>query len=423
MSFQSLLSLLTSSPIDLSPYETLYKHLHSHPELSLQERETASTAAAHLHSLNAGYEIHTSIGGHGLVGVLKNGNGKTVLLRADMDALPVREDTGLDYASTVTMRDNDDILKPVMHACGHDFHVTALLAAAERLAKMKEFWKGTLIILFQPSEERSGGARAMVDDGLYDKIPVPDIVLGQHVMALRAGNIGCRIGTIMSEADSFCITLFGRGGHGSMPHRTVDPVVMAASVVMKLQTIVSREVDPDQFAVVTVGSLQAGQTENIIADKAEVRVNVRTQNHDVRNKVLAATRRIIKAECEASGATKEPLFEATAKFPLSVNDEAVTKSVMESFGEFFGDRFDPNTAASTASEDYSILASSQGKPSCFWFFGGVEEKSWDDIKKKGRLTEDVHVNHSPSFAPVVQPTLSTGVDALCVAALTFLRNS
>ncbi|KAI4157224.1 MAG: hypothetical protein L6R39_000729 [Caloplaca ligustica] len=422
MSTQSPSSLLSSSAINLDRYETLYKHFHSHPELSCQEAQTASKAASHLESLNAGYEIHTSIGGHGLAGVIRNGTGRTVLLRADMDALPVKEDTGLDYASKVTMRDNDDVVKPVMHACGHDMHVTALLAAAERLAKMKDSWSGTLIVLFQPNEERAGGAKAMVDDGLYDKIPVPDIVLGQHVLAMRTGSVGCRMGNIMSEADSFKITLFGRGGHGSMPHRTVDPVVMAASVVMKLQTVVSREVDPDQFAVVTVGSLQAGQTENIIPDKAEVRVNVRTQNHEVRSRVLASIRRVVKGECQASGCTKEPLIEETTKFPLSVNDEAVTKRVHDSFQEFFGDRFDPNTSCSTASEDYSILGSSRGKPCCFWFFGGVDENAWDEAKKQGRLHEDVPVNHSPFFAPVIQPTLKTGVDALCLAALTFLNN-
>ncbi|KAI4203434.1 MAG: hypothetical protein LQ346_001783 [Caloplaca aetnensis] len=421
MSNQSLSSLLAASTVDLDSYETLYKHFHAHPELSLQEAETASRAASHLESLHAGYEIHTSIGGHGLAGVLRNGTGKTILLRADMDALPVQEDTGLDYASKVTMRDNDDLIKPVMHACGHDMHVTALLAAAERLAKMRGSWSGTLIVLFQPNEERAGGAQAMVDDGLYSKVPVPDIVLGQHVMAMRAGSVLSKLGNILSEADSFKITLFGRGGHGSMPHRTVDPVIMAASVVMKLQTIVSREVPPDQFAVVTVGSLQAGHTENIISDKAVVRVNVRTQNHGVRNQVLAAIRRVVNGECEASGATKEPLIEETTKFPLSVNDVAVSKSVHRSFEDFFGDRFDPNTACWTASEDYSILGSSQGKPCCFWFFGGVDENTWDEAEEKGRLHEDISVNHSPFFAPVIQPTLRTGVDTLCLAALTFLR--
>ncbi|KAI4104347.1 MAG: hypothetical protein L6R37_003344 [Teloschistes peruensis] len=423
MSTSNLATILSSSPLDLAPYETLYKHLHSHPELSYQERETASTAASHLRSLNAGYEVHTSIGGHGLAGVLRNGNGKIILLRADMDALPVKENTGLEYASQVTMRDTDDVTKPVMHACGHDFHVTALLAAAERLAKMKDSWSGTLIVLFQPNEERAGGAQAMVDDGLYTKVPVPDIVLVQHVLPLKAGHVGCRIGTIMSEADSFKITLFGRGGHGSMPHRTIDPVVMAAGVVLKLQTIVSREVDPDEFAVVTVGSLQAGQTENIIADKAEVRLNVRTQDPKVRDKILKSTRRIVTGESEASGAVKEPLIEETTHFPLSVNDEQVTSQVLSSFGDFFGERFNANMKPSTASEDYSILGSSQNKPCCFWAFGGVDERIWDDAEKHGRLMQDIAVNHSPFFAPVLQPTLETGVDALCLGALTFLKCS
>ncbi|CAL8576168.1 hypothetical protein XPA_002060 [Xanthoria parietina] len=423
MATQDLISLLRTSTVDFDFYEALYRHFHSQPELSYQEVQTAAKAASLLRSLKAGYEVQTSIGGHGLVGVLKNGAGKTVLLRADMDALPVKEDTGLDYASKVTMRDRDDIVKPVMHACGHDFHVTSLLAAAERLAKMKDSWSGTLIVLFQPNEERAGGAQAMVDDGLYDKIPVPDVVLGQHVMPRKTSYVGSRMGNIMSEADSFKITLYGRGGHGSMPHRTVDPVVMAVGVVTKLQTIVSREVDPDQFAVVTVGSLQAGQTENIISDRAEVRVNVRTQNHEVRNRVLASIRRIVKGECEASGATKEPLIEETTKFPLSVNDEAVTTEVHKSFEAFFGDLFDPNTPCSTASEDYSILGSSQGKPCCFWFFGGTDAKTWDDAEKNGRLAEDIPVNHSPFFAPVIQPTLATGIDALCLAALTFLKTS
>ena len=419
MSTQNPSSLLSSSPIDLQKYEDLYKHIHSNPELSLQESQTAHLAATHLRSLNAGYDVHTSIGGHGLAGVLSNGSGSTVLLRADMDALPIKEDTGLSYASKVIMRDNDGIDKHVMHACGHDFHVTALLAAADRMAQMKNSWSGTLVVVFQPNEERAGGAKAMVEDGLYSKIPIPDIVLGQHVMAMRAGHVGCRIGNILSEADSFKITLFGRGGHGSMPHRAVDPVVMAAAVVMKLQTIVSREIDPNEFAVVTVGSLQAGHTENIIADKAEIRVNIRTQNHEVRKRVLQSIRRVLKAECEASGASKEPLIEETSKFPLTVNDEEATKTLEQSFKDFFGEKFNSAVQCSTASEDFSILGTSQGKPCCFWFFGGVDEKFWDEKEKEGKLVEDIPVNHSSFFAPIIQPTLSTGVDALCLAALTF----
>ena len=250
MAAGSLSSLLASIP-DLSPYEALYRHFHSHPELSLQEHETAATIAAHLRDLKA-YEVHTNIGGTGLVGVLKNGPGKTVLLRADMDALPVDEQTGLEYASKVTVKDESDgLTKPVMHACGHDIHITSLLAAADFLARTRDQWKGTLIVLFQPNEERGGGANAMVKDGLYDIVPVPDCVLGQHVMPLPAGNVGTRSGTIMTSSNRFKITLYGRGGHGSMPHRLLDPVVLAANVVVRLQTIVSREVEPFDIAVVT----------------------------------------------------------------------------------------------------------------------------------------------------------------------------
>ena len=302
MAGQSLVDLL-SKDLDLTKYEILYKHFHSHPELSLQERETASTIASHIESLKAGYELHTSIGGYGLVGVLKNGSGCTVLLRADMDGLPVLELTGLPYASKVIMRDEaDGIEKPVMHACGHDMHVTCLLVAAEQLAHIKYAWSGTLIVLFQPSEERAAGAQGMVDDGLYDKIPTPDYVLGQHIMPLRAGCVGSRKGVIMGAADSFKVTVWGRGGHGSMPHRSIDPVILAANIVLRLQTIVSREVDPSEMAVVTIGSVQAGTTENVIADNAVLRINIRTMSSHTRARVLAAMRRIIKAECEASKA-------------------------------------------------------------------------------------------------------------------------
>ena len=337
--------------INLSDYESIYKHLHSHPELSLQEKETASTIASHLESLNQGYELHTSIGGHGLAGVLANGSGPTVLLRADIDALPVLELTGLSYASRVTMTDiADGVDKPVMHACGHDMHITCLLAAAKQLGHLKNTWKGTLIVLFQPNEERAAGAKAMVDDGLYNKIPTPDVVLGQHVMPHRSGYVGNRKSTIMGAADSFKVTLYGRGGHGSMPHRSIDPVVLAANVVLRLQNIVSREVDPAEMAVVTVGSVQAGSTENVIADQAILKINIRTTTTLTRERVLAAIRRIIKAECEAGNSPKEPLIESTSRFPLTVNDGEVASRLASSFGTFFKKDFDPEVAPVNGSE-------------------------------------------------------------------------
>lgn len=421
MAKTSISALLAEKP-DLSRYEDIYKHLHSHPELSLQESQTAATIQSHIESLKAGYELHTGIGGHGLAGVLQNGTGPTVLLRADIDALPVLEQTDLPYASKATMKDiADDVEKPVMHACGHDMHITCLLAAAEHLARIKPTWKGTLIVLFQPNEERAGGAKAMIDDNLYKKVPIPDVVFGQHVMPLRAGSVGNRSGTIMGAADSFKVTLYGRGGHGSMPHRSIDPVVLASNVVLRLQNIVSREIDPADMAVVTVGSVQAGQTENIIADHAVLRINTRSTSAAARDQVLAAVRRIIKAECMASNSPKEPLIEATSRFPLTMNDEHVASGLETSFTAFFKDQFDPNTPTVNGSEDVSILASSVDKPYNFWFFGGVDPDLWDRAEREGRLFEDVPANHSGYFAPVIQPTLTVGYEALCVAALTYLK--
>ncbi|KAL4966669.1 M20 family metallopeptidase [Aspergillus stella-maris] len=420
MAHPSISSILNSGQIDLAPYETLYKHFHSNPELSLQEEKTAEKIAAHLRSLNA-YQVTTHIGGYGLVGVLKNGPGKTVLLRADIDALPVKELTGLPYASTKTMRDADGNEKPVMHACGHDMHITCLLATAERLVKLKDQWSGTLIVLFQPNEERGAGAQAMVDDGLYDKIPVPDVALGQHVMRLRAGSIGCRVGTIMAAADSMKITVFGRGGHGSLPHLTVDPVLLAAHIVVRLQGIVSREVDPTDLGVLTVGSLQAGQTENIIADRAEIGIDFRSVKVETREKIIESVKRIVKAECMASGSPREPIFTSTRRFPPTDNDDSIAGQLAVTFGEHFGEQFDGDTPRTNVSEDFSTLATSKGVPCCFWFLGGIEHGLWDEAQEKG-TTAEIASNHSALFAPAIQPTLTAGVDALCVGALTFLTN-
>ncbi|KAJ4357967.1 uncharacterized protein N0V89_002544 [Didymosphaeria variabile] len=420
----SISDLLACKPLDLKPYEELYKHYHANPELSNQEKETAATTAKHL-SRVSDIKITTNIGGYGLAGVFHNGSGPTVLLRADMDALPVKELTNLPYASTVTQvsqRTGDEL--PVMHACGHDLHLTCLLAATEHLCAVRSSWSGTLVVLFQPAEERGTGAQAMVDDGLYDKnkhnIPVPDYVLGQHVMALPAGKIGSRVGTIMAAADSFKVTVFGRGGHGSMPNRTIDPVMMASNIVVRLQNIVSRETDPSDMAVVTVGYLRGGHTENIIVDHAELGIDIRTINKTTRDRVIASIKRVVHAEYIAAGAPKEPTIEETRFFPATDNDEDMENKLASSFGDFFGDAFDPRIARTNASEDVSILATSQGKPSLFWFFGGCDPDLYAQKEREGRLIEDIPQNHSSGFAPVIQPTLKTGVDALCVAALTFL---
>jgi amidohydrolase len=296
-----------------------------------------------------------------------------------------------------------------------------LLAAAETLLKAREAWSGTIIFLFQPAEERGTGASAMVNDGLYEKhgCPVPDLVLGQHVMPYRAGSVETKAGTMMSAADSFKVTIFGSGGHGSQPHRTIDPVLIASHIVVRLQTICSREVPPNETVVVTVGSIQAGDIENVIAAEAVLKLDVRSVTEEWRHRVLESVKRIVKAECDAGRCPKEPIFERTRTFPLTFNDQEVNEILERSFSAHFKANHKSAPQAHLASEDFSILASSVNKPYCFWFFGGTDAKEWDEREKNGTLDE-IPVNHSPYFAPVLQPTLKTGVDALVVAALTFL---
>ena len=413
--------IIAQNHVDFNTYENLRKDIHSHPELSTQEVGTAEIIGKHLHSLGA-YVIHAQIGGHGLVAVLHNGPGKTVLLRADMDALPIREETGLPYASKVSQRDKvDGLTKPVMHACGHDVHVVCLLGAAEKLLKSRSSWSGTLILVFQPAEECGSGAQAMVDDGLYEKVPIPDIVLGQHVSLNRAGYVGIRAGLFLVAADSFKITFFGKGRHGSAPEKTVDPIPMASNTVVRLQSIVSREISPsEEFAVVSVGTFHAGEAENIIPDRAEIRINVRTADESTREKVLAAVRRIVKAESEASKAPKEALVERISGFPPTINDVNLTHELSGAFRNHFKQEFDPDMARNNASEDFTILGTSVGKPCAFWVFGGTDQELYDDAEKRGLLKENVPGNHTAFYAPAMQPTLEVGVNALCVAALTFL---
>jgi amidohydrolase len=261
----------------------------------------------------------------------------------------------------------------------------------------------------------------MVDDGLYSKIPMPDYVFGQHVMRMRAGAVGSRPGTIMAAADSYKITLFGRGGHGSQPHQTVDPVLLAAHVVVRLQGIVSREVDPSDLGVVTVGSLQAGQTENVISDRAEIGIDFRTVKLETREKILSAVRRIVEAECAASGSPKPPVFTPTRRFPPTTNDKQAALRLAASFEDHFGEVFDGDTPRTNVSEDFSIIGTSQGLPCSFWLFGGIDPDLWDKAQNDEALMAEIPGNHSALFAPVIQPTMRTGVDALCLAALTFLR--
>ncbi len=315
--------------VDLADLTGIYRDLHAHPELAFAEHRTAGIVAARLRDL--GYQTTTGVGGTGVVGLLANGDGPTVLLRADMDALPVLERTGLDYASADRGKSADGKDVPVMHACGHDAHVTCLLGAAAELAADASGWSGTLLLVFQPAEEVGEGAQAMIDDGLFDRFGLPDVVLGQHVAPIPAGLLGVRSGPAFAAADSLRIVLHGQGGHGSRPETTIDPVLMAAAVVQRLQGIVARELPAADAAVVTVGALHAGTVSNVIPDEAELLVSVRTFDQGVRGKVLAAIERIVTAEAAASGAVVAPEITSLGAFPLVVNDPAACARVSDAF--------------------------------------------------------------------------------------------
>jgi amidohydrolase len=401
----------------LPDLEALYTDVHANPELSMQETRTAGIAADHLR--RAGFEVTTGVGKTGVVGVLRNGDGPTVMLRADMDALPVAEATGLPYASKVTAKDKDGHTVPVMHACGHDMHVTWLVGATTLLAQARERWRGTVMAVFQPAEETGTGAQAMIDDGLFQRFPKPDVVLGQHVMVGSAGTISGRAGVITSAGDSLQIRLFGRGAHGSMPQASIDPVVMAAATVLRLQTIVSRELAATEAAVVTIGALQAGTKENVIPDEAMIKLNVRTFDEGVRQRVLAAITRIVNAEAAASGAPKPPEITPLDRYALVVNDAAANQKVGDAFRQYFPDGHVEKTLPTSASEDFGCFGAEWKVPSVFWFVGGTDAEMYAKAKAAGRLN-DLPTNHNPRFAPVIQPTLHTGVETLVVATRAWL---
>jgi len=410
-------SVLANLGTLVADLESLYKDIHSHPELSMQEKRTADIAAAHLRS--AGYDVTTGIGKTGVVGVLKNGDGPTIMLRADMDALPVREATGLPYASNLTATDREGKTVPVMHACGHDMHVTWLIGAATLFAQHRDAWRGSLIPLFQPAEETGEGARAMIDDGPFKRVPKPDVILGQHVMVGPSGVVSYRSGVVTSAGDSLQIRIFGRGAHGSMPQSSIDPVVMAAATVLRLQTIVSREVAPTDAVVVTVGSLQAGTKENVIPGEAVIKLNVRTFDDDVRKRVLAAIERIVNAEAEASRAPKKPEISPLDSYAFVKNDPEATKCVADAFRSYFPADRVQETQPTTASEDFGSFGTGWHVPSVFWFVGGTDPDIYASAKNADTVA-DIPTNHNPRFAPVIHPTLEAGVEALVVASQAWL---
>ncbi|WP_189187026.1 amidohydrolase [Streptomyces albiflavescens] len=390
--------------------EDFYRDLHRHPELSLREHRTAAAFAERLRK--AGYATADGVGGTGVVGVLRNGDGPTVLLRADMDALPVTEETGLSYASQTP---------GVMHACGHDLHVTWMTGAADALAAGRDTWSGTLVLVGQPAEETGEGAARMLADGLYERFPRPDVLLAQHAAPGPAGLYAHSPGLIMSASTDIDIVVHGRGGHGSRPEATVDPVVTAAYLVTRLQTVVSREVAARESAVLTVGRIEAGTRHNIIPSEAHLALNLRTQSVEVRERMIAAIRRIAAGECLAAGCPREPDITVGSSFPMTVNDPDTDRRVAAVHGEVFGAGTILDPGPAMGSEDFPRLAEG-GLPYSYWFVTSTPADVWNAAPGGGDIMERlaaVPSNHSPHFAPDLS-TVAPGVRTLVSGALASL---
>jgi amidohydrolase len=384
----------------------LYLDLHQNPELSSHETQTAAKLAGRLRDL--GYTVTEHVGGTGIVAILKNDAGQTVMLRTELDGLPVEEKTGLPYASKVHTKDDAGREVGVMHACGHDLHMASLFATAAIMAHSKSSWHGTLILIGQPAEETISGAKKMLEDGLMTRFPKPDVAVALHVgNSLPAGKIGAGPGYRFSNADSLRITVYGKGGHGSMPNSAIDPIVIAARIIVTLQTIVSREVKPGEVAVVTVGYMQAGTKNNIIPDQAELGLTVRSYKPDVRKQVLAAIERITKAEASAAGATHEPKIEIYEATNAVYNDPALARRMQDVLESALGKDIVIADDPSMASEDFSYFTA-QGVPSFYFTLGGAEPGKFAEAKASGT---NLPSNHSALFAPDVDPALHTGIEA------------
>ena len=396
--------------------EALYKDLHQHPELGMQEVRTAGILAQHLRK--AGFTVTEKVGGTGVVAVLKNGEGPTILVRADMDALPMEEKTGLPYASKARATyEGRDV--PVMHACGHDTHVAYLVGVGQALSAMRDSWSGTVVLIGQPAEEPLSGARAMLDDGLLTRFPKPDFGFAAHVSNLPTGVVAIKAGASSSASDSYSITFHGRGGHGSMPAATIDPIPIAARFITDTQTVISREKNPASFGVLTIGAINAGSAPNIIPDSAEVKVNLRSQSPEVRELLRGGTARSAKAAA-AMGNAPEPTIRYLGGTGVMTNDESMAAAAVAALTPVFGKGLvlAPATAnPMSGSEDYSEFVNA-GVPSLFFGIGGYDAKTLADLKAK---EQPVPTNHSPFFAPQPEPAIRNAVSAITLSIIGGVR--
>jgi amidohydrolase len=397
--------------------EALYIDLHRNPELAFQETQTAARLAAHMKAL--GFDVTTGVGRTGIVAVMKNGPGPTVMLRTELDALPVEEKTGLPFASTVVVKNASGQSTPVMHACGHDLHMAAWAGTARLMAERRDRWRGTLLMVGQPAEEGGGGAAAMLADGLFTRFPRPDFALSLHDDdTMPAGTIGYRSGLFRAMSDSVSITVYGRGGHAAMPHNTVDPIVLASRIVLTLQTVVSRENNPNDPVVVTIGSIHGGTQANVIPDEVRLELSVRTFTADVRTRTLAAIRRIAKGEAEAAGAPREPLVTAPAVArPPVFNDPPLTLRLAGALKRALGEQTVIEMPLKMTSEDF-VEFGLAGVPSALLHIGAVNPAKLADARRTGI---PVPAPHSPGWAPDLEPTLKGAIRAEVSALLELFR--
>ncbi|WP_323749893.1 MULTISPECIES: amidohydrolase [unclassified Curtobacterium] len=390
---------------------SIYQDLHAHPELGFQEHRTAGVIAAKLAEIG-GIDVTTGVGGTGVVGVVANGEGPVVWLRADMDGLPVQERTGLSYASEHVGTDDEGRDVPTMHACGHDIHVTWLLGTLERLVATTGDWRGTVVAVFQPAEEVISGARAMVEDGLVERFPRPDVVLGQHSAPAPVGIVAVGTGPVMASSDRLTVTFNGRGAHGSAPQASLDPVVTAASAVVRLQTVVAREVSPSDAGVVTVGSFHAGTRANIIPDEAVIEISTRARNEETRQRIIASIERIVRAE-SAAGGLSEPTIVRAPGAEVTVNDAEAAATVLDAIRAEVPGARDLEIGLAMASEDVGQLATAAGAPLVYWFTGITDPECF-------RRGEEIPSNHSPFYAPQAETAIPVGVDALVAATRAYV---
>ena len=412
-----LIGIIKASAPDLSQYEEIYRNLHQHPELPQQERRTASSIVSHLRQL--GMQVYERIGGEGVVGILRNGSGQTILLRAELDALPIREETGLPYASTAVMADEFGTPQPVMHACGHDLHMAALLACIATLTNSRKSWHGTVIAVFQSNEEYTGGAQAMIDDGLYDKIRIPSVVLGQHIVPSKSGTVALRSGVALPAADAVDVRIYGDRGPGVNPQNNIDPIEVAVSVVSKMPALAKQLSTKELPVKIGCRSFHAGVPRGDYVAHADFNLDIKSYNAEVRTRALKAVREIIDKKVHNAGIKREATIDARVRAPITYNTPAVIQALQKTFAAYFKG-FLTEMEMDSACEDFSILATAKNVPYAYWNVGATDPKKWDDANRLGKLEDLVPVNHSPFFAPDLRDTLKTAYDAMTLAALTFL---